>query len=122
MLGFFGAIFALTLGVLTLSAEAHGDHGHDQEPLSGPHEKLWYNVLPGDGGTQVRSAHVWMLDTKKLTFFRPTLCSREFRPSAASNIILALPRMLSSTTLHSLALHSTQALPTDPVHDLAHQE
>jgi agmatinase len=32
---------------------AHGDHGHDQEPLSGPHEGLWYNTLPGDGGTQV---------------------------------------------------------------------
>lgn len=32
---------------------AHGDHGHDQEPLAGPHEGLWYNTLPGDGGTQV---------------------------------------------------------------------
>jgi agmatinase len=32
---------------------AHGDHGHDQEPLTGPLEKLWYNTLPGDGGTQV---------------------------------------------------------------------
>lgn len=32
---------------------AHGDH-HDQEPLEGPHKKLWYNTLPGDGGTQVR--------------------------------------------------------------------
>lgn len=33
---------------------AHGDHDHDQEPLAGPHEGLWYNTLPGDGGTQVR--------------------------------------------------------------------
>jgi agmatinase len=32
---------------------AHGDHG-SQEPLLGPHEDLWYNVLPGDGGKQVR--------------------------------------------------------------------
>jgi agmatinase len=32
---------------------AHGNHGVDQEPLNGPHEDLWYNVLPGDGGTQV---------------------------------------------------------------------
>ncbi|KXT17877.1 hypothetical protein AC579_5929 [Pseudocercospora musae] len=55
MLRFVGAIVALTLGVLTLSAEAHGDHDHDQEPLNGPHEKLWYNVLPGDGGTQADS-------------------------------------------------------------------
>jgi agmatinase len=34
---------------------AHGDHDHDQEPLAGPLQKLWYNTLPGDGGTQVRS-------------------------------------------------------------------
>ena len=33
---------------------AHGDHGHDQDPLNGPHEGLWYNTLPGDGGKQVR--------------------------------------------------------------------
>lgn len=32
---------------------AHGNHDHDQEPLEGPHEGLWYNTLPGDGGTQV---------------------------------------------------------------------
>jgi hypothetical protein len=32
---------------------AHGDHD-DQTPLLGPHKSLWYNTLPGDGGTQVR--------------------------------------------------------------------
>jgi agmatinase len=32
---------------------AHGYHDHDQELLEGPHEGLWYNTLPGDGGTQV---------------------------------------------------------------------
>lgn len=31
---------------------AHGDHG-SQIPMSGPHQSLWYNTLPGDGGTQV---------------------------------------------------------------------
>ncbi|KAF2686939.1 Arginase/deacetylase [Lentithecium fluviatile CBS 122367] len=36
-------------------AAAHGDHDHDQEPLYGPHEGLWYNTLPGDGGTQADS-------------------------------------------------------------------
>jgi agmatinase len=36
-------------------AAAHGDHGHDQAPIAGPHKGLWYNTLPGDGGTQVRS-------------------------------------------------------------------
>lgn len=32
-------------------ALAHGNH--DQTPISGPHRSLWYNTLPGDGGTQV---------------------------------------------------------------------
>ena len=32
-------------------ALAHGSH--DQKILSGPHKSLWYNNLPGDGGTQV---------------------------------------------------------------------
>lgn len=31
---------------------AHGDHEH-QTPIEGPHKSLWYNTLPGDGGTQV---------------------------------------------------------------------
>jgi agmatinase len=30
----------------------HGDH-EDQTPIAGPHKSLWYNTLPGDGGTQV---------------------------------------------------------------------
>lgn len=33
---------------------AHGDHG-SQEPIAGPLQKLWYNTLPGDGGTQADS-------------------------------------------------------------------
>jgi hypothetical protein len=42
-----------TLGLLVLStlSAAHGDHG--QIPMAGPHKSLWYNTLPGDGGTQV---------------------------------------------------------------------
>jgi agmatinase len=40
--------------IAAFAAVARGhDHDHDQEPISGPHQKLWYNVLPGDGGTQV---------------------------------------------------------------------
>lgn len=42
-----------TLLSFVAAAAAHGDHDHDQEPLAGPHEGLWYNTLPGDGGTQV---------------------------------------------------------------------
>ena len=40
----------LVLGV----AGVHGHGSHDnQEPIAGPHKSLWYNTLPGDGGTQV---------------------------------------------------------------------
>lgn len=44
--------------LLSLAAvvQAHGDQNHHQEPISGPHKSLWYNTLPGDGGTQVREA------------------------------------------------------------------
>jgi agmatinase len=42
----------LALGCAALVA---GHAGHDdQEPISGPLQSLWYNTLPGDGGTQVR--------------------------------------------------------------------
>ena len=41
------------LAAIVATATAHGDH--TQEPLSGPHKSLWYNTLPGDGGTQVNS-------------------------------------------------------------------
>lgn len=34
---------------------AHGDPS--QKPIAGPHKSLWYNTLPGDGGTQVLSSY-----------------------------------------------------------------
>jgi agmatinase len=43
----FTGSFALLLAVAT----AHSDHS--QVPIEGPHKSLWYNTLPGDGGTQV---------------------------------------------------------------------
>ncbi|KAH7242538.1 arginase family-domain-containing protein [Fusarium tricinctum] len=36
-------------------AVAHGAHDHDQEPMAGPLQSLWYNTLPGDGGKQADS-------------------------------------------------------------------
>jgi agmatinase len=39
------------LGAAAIVA-AHGGHDHDQVPIEGPHKSLWYNSLPGDGGTQ----------------------------------------------------------------------
>jgi agmatinase len=43
----------LFLLYLASFAQAHGDHNSQQEPITGPHKSLWYNTLPGDGGTQV---------------------------------------------------------------------
>ncbi|KAE9976528.1 hypothetical protein BLS_007545 [Venturia inaequalis] len=43
------------LVTLAAAVAAHGDHGHDQTPMEGPHKELWYNKLPGDGGTQADS-------------------------------------------------------------------
>lgn len=45
----------LLLGCAAVAA-AHGDH--NQKPLSGPLQSLWYNTLPGDGGTQVRASRL----------------------------------------------------------------
>lgn len=42
----------LIAAFLATDALAHGDHEH-QFPIAGPHKALWYNTLPGDGGTQV---------------------------------------------------------------------
>ncbi|KAI1039191.1 hypothetical protein LB505_007520 [Fusarium chuoi] len=47
----YKSLVSLSLASVAL---AHGDHSHDQEPMSGPHQGLWYNTLPGDGGTQSR--------------------------------------------------------------------
>jgi len=38
-----------------LAAVVAGHDNHDQEPIAGPHKGLWYNALPGDGGTQADS-------------------------------------------------------------------
>lgn len=45
-----GLLYAAGLAVVVF---AHGDHG--QTPIAGPHKSLWYNTIPGDGGTQVYS-------------------------------------------------------------------
>jgi agmatinase len=42
----------LIAAAFAVGASAHGDHA-DQIPIAGPHKALWYNTLPGDGGTQV---------------------------------------------------------------------
>lgn len=44
----------VTVAALVGLGSAHGDH-ENQVPIAGPHKSLWYNTLPGDGGTQVCS-------------------------------------------------------------------
>jgi len=51
----WGFLKLFSLG-LAAFAQAHGDHNSKQEPIAGPHKSLWYNTLPGDGGTQVGEA------------------------------------------------------------------
>jgi len=48
-LALLGLAWALAIRV----AIAHGTHS--QKPIAGPHQSLWYNTLPGDGGTQADS-------------------------------------------------------------------
>jgi agmatinase len=43
---------SIALSLLAGQALAHGDHAA-QTPIAGPLQALWYNTLPGDGGTQV---------------------------------------------------------------------
>lgn len=70
----------LVLGYAAIAA-AHGDH--DQKTLSGPHESLWYNQLPGDGGTQVRSRKV----TSEAEISPLTLSYRQI-PSSPASLLL----------------------------------
>lgn len=52
---------ALALAVQTINA--HENHDHEQEPIAGPLNGLWYNSLPGDGGKQVRRAKLEEYET-----------------------------------------------------------
>ncbi|KAJ3945081.1 uncharacterized protein N0V96_005104 [Colletotrichum fioriniae] len=40
---------------LAATVYGHGDHDDHQKSMSGPHQSLWYNTIPGDGGTQADS-------------------------------------------------------------------
>jgi hypothetical protein len=63
-------IYILALGYAALIT-AHD--GHEQKSLSGPHQSLWYNTLPGDGGTEVRSIPAqatWLQDNQLTVVYR----------------------------------------------------
>lgn len=55
------------VAALAATVTAHDDH--NQDPIAGPHKSLWYNTLPGDGGTQVQttSSHTQSIRITTLT-------------------------------------------------------
>ena len=67
---------------LAAGAVAHGGHDHEQEPI-GPHKSLWYNTLPGDGGTQVCCCWCFLGGRIEgltgLLLYRPIRCFRVSR-------------------------------------------
>lgn len=68
----------LIVAFLAASAVAHGDHAHDQIPIQGPHKALWYNTLPGDGGTQADSVFSGISTFGRLPYF-PCLASDDVK-------------------------------------------
>ncbi len=46
-------MFASIVGLVALATLTTAHDDHSQSQLAGPHQGLWYNTLPGDGGTQV---------------------------------------------------------------------
>ena len=46
-------MLCLQASLLSCLALATAHQAVDQEPIAGPHKSLWYNTIPGDGGTQV---------------------------------------------------------------------
>ncbi len=67
------AAFGLSLLVGVL-----GHVNHDQTPISGPHQSLWYKTLPGDGGTQADSVFSGISTFGRLPYF-PCLTSDEVK-------------------------------------------
>jgi hypothetical protein len=80
----------LTVAALAASALAHGDHEH-QIPIAGPHKALWYNTLPGDGGTQVCQSIPNIFYESGLTLARPIPSSQVSQPSVVCHTTRAWP-------------------------------
>ncbi|OCT44490.1 putative agmatinase 1 [Cladophialophora carrionii] len=103
-------------------ALAHGSH--DQTPVSGPHRSLWYNTLPGDGGTQADSVFSGISTFGRLPYF-PCLSSDDekydiafigaFLSSYCSRCPVSRTQELTRATTHTQARRLTPAHPTDQV-------
>lgn len=65
-----------TTAFLATGALAHGNH--NQQPISGPHKALWYNTLPGDGGTQADSVFSGISTFGRLPYY-PCLASDDVK-------------------------------------------
>ena len=102
---------ALVTAACASCALAHANH--DQTPIEGPHRSLWYNTLPGDGGTQV-DRPLLLIDCQ-LTENRPIQSFLASRPSAVCLTSLALPAIRRNMTLPSSvgAIKYTMADRTD---------
>lgn len=90
----------LTVGYAAFAA-AHSTH--DQETLAGPHQSLWYNTLPGDGGTQVRPPQIpsYPTQTALTVDLRRTPYSLESLLSDVYRTSLVLATRMSTMTLRS---------------------
>ncbi|KAI0864898.1 arginase family-domain-containing protein [Xylaria cubensis] len=64
----------VTFGIVAVVA-GHDPQNH-QSPLSGPHKSLWYNTLPGDGGTQADSVFSGISTFGRLPYY-PCLSSND---------------------------------------------
>ncbi|MCJ1470296.1 hypothetical protein MMC07_008941, partial [Pseudocyphellaria aurata] len=99
------------------AALAHADH---QKPIAGPHKSLWYNALPGDGGTQADSVFSGISTFGRLPYF-PCLASDEEKYDIAFiGTSSGRDRLRSMLTFNAQVRRSIQAHPTDRVLDSVH--
>ncbi|KAI2816500.1 hypothetical protein CBS63078_4423 [Aspergillus niger] len=71
-------MYLSVVSLLALSGIVTAHSSHDQTPLAGPHQRLWYNTLPGDGGTQADSVFSGISTFGRLPYF-PCLSSEAER-------------------------------------------
>lgn len=100
-----------TLSLLALSAIASAHSDHRQKTIAGPHQSLWYNTIPGDGGTQADSVFSGISTFGRLPYF-PCLSSE------AEKYDIAFVGEFDSVPMGLFCgvLTTVQALPLIPVH------
>ncbi|KOS43793.1 hypothetical protein ACN38_g5280 [Penicillium nordicum] len=67
-------MFASIVGLVVLATLTTAHDDHRQSQLAGPHQGLWYNTLPGDGGTQADSVFSGITTFGRLPYY-PCLAS-----------------------------------------------